>query len=104
MSLDKFDIVPVDTHVITIAKRDYKIGKSGKTTTLNKIEYAKIRDFFQDLWGKYAGWAHSVLFTADLRDLNNGENNSRDRDQEKEEKEEKVVKKRKREVSIKVEH
>lgn len=30
-------------------------------------------DFFRNTWGEYAGWAHSVLFAADLRDLNNGQ-------------------------------
>ncbi|ANB12139.1 8-oxoguanine glycosylase OGG1 [Sugiyamaella lignohabitans] len=72
MSLDKHDCVPVDTHVWQIAQRDYKYGRKYKT--LNKVAYDDIRIFFRDLWGPYAGWAHSVLFTADLRDLNNGVN------------------------------
>jgi N-glycosylase/DNA lyase len=64
MSLDKYDCVPVDTHVWQIAQRDYKLGKKFKT--LNKIAYDEIRQFFRELWGPYAGWAHSVLFTADI--------------------------------------
>jgi N-glycosylase/DNA lyase len=72
MSLDKHDVVPVDTHVWQIAQRDYKFGRQYKT--LNKLAYSAIGDFFRTLWGPYAGWAHSVLFTADLRDLNNGVN------------------------------
>lgn len=72
MSLDKHDCVPVDTHVWQIAQRDYKFGRNYKT--LNKTAYEAIGDFFRDIWGEYAGWAHSVLFTADLRDLNNGQN------------------------------
>ena len=49
-----------------IAQRDYKFGK-GKHNTLTKITYDAVGDKFRSLWGKEAGWAHSVLFTADLR-------------------------------------
>lgn len=60
--------VPVDTHVWQIAQRDYKLGKT-KTKTFNKAMYDLVGDHFRDLWGKHAGWAHSVLFTADLREF-----------------------------------
>ncbi len=49
-----------------IAQRDYKFGK-GKHKSLTKATYDAIGDHFRSLWGKEAGWAHSVLFTADLR-------------------------------------
>ena len=49
-----------------IAQRDYKFGK-GKHRSLTKATYDGIGDHFRSLWGKEAGWAHSVLFTADLR-------------------------------------
>ena len=49
-----------------IAQRDYKFGK-GKHRSLTKLTYDAIGDHFRTLWGKEAGWAHSVLFTADLR-------------------------------------
>jgi len=67
MSLDKTEAVPVDTHVWQIAQRDYKFGKGGGTKTLTKTLYDAIGDYFRELWGKEAGWAHSVLFAADLR-------------------------------------
>ncbi|KAH0544492.1 hypothetical protein FGG08_001390 [Glutinoglossum americanum] len=60
------EAVPVDTHVWQIAQRDYKFGK-GKHKSLTKSTYDAIGDHFRTLWGKEAGWAHSVLFTADLR-------------------------------------
>ncbi|EPS42930.1 hypothetical protein H072_3041 [Dactylellina haptotyla CBS 200.50] len=66
MSLDKMGAVPVDTHVWQIATRDYKFGK-GKHRSLTKAVYDAVGDHFRDLWGDTAGWAHSVLFTADLR-------------------------------------
>ncbi|KAF3933939.1 hypothetical protein ABW19_dt0206422 [Dactylella cylindrospora] len=66
MSLDKMGAVPVDTHVWQIATRDYKFGK-GKHRSLTKAIYDAVGDHFRDLWGDEAGWAHSVLFTADLR-------------------------------------
>ena len=60
------EAVPVDTHVWQIVQRDYKFGK-GKHSSLTKATYDAIGDKFRSLWGKEAGWAHSVLFTADLR-------------------------------------
>ncbi|KAF7547742.1 hypothetical protein G7046_g8914 [Stylonectria norvegica] len=68
MGLGWGESVPVDTHVWQIAQRDYKFSKS-KTKTLNKVMYDAVGDHFRELWGKYAGWAHSVLFTADLREF-----------------------------------
>ena len=65
MGLGWGESVPVDTHVWQIAQRDYKFGKKAKT--FNKVMYDAVGDHFRGLWGKYAGWAHSVLFTADLK-------------------------------------
>lgn len=66
MGLGWAESVPVDTHVWQIAQRDYKMGKT-KTKTFNKVMYDAVGDLFRSIWGEYAGWAHSVLFTADLR-------------------------------------
>ena len=49
-----------------IAKRDYRFGK-GSNKSLTKATYDAVGNLFRNLWGKEAGWAHSVLFTADLR-------------------------------------
>jgi N-glycosylase/DNA lyase len=49
-----------------IAQRDYRFGKSS-SKTLNKTTYDAVANHFRKLWGKEAGWAHSVLFTADLK-------------------------------------
>ncbi|UNI14629.1 DNA-(apurinic or apyrimidinic site) lyase [Purpureocillium takamizusanense] len=68
MGLGWGESVPVDTHVWQIAQRDYKFGKA-KSKTFNKVMYDAVGDHFRDIWGKYAGWAHSVLFTADLREF-----------------------------------
>lgn len=34
---------------------------------MTRATYDAIGDKFRSLWGKEAGWAHTVLFTADLR-------------------------------------
>jgi len=68
MSLDQPSAIPVDTHIWQIATRDYKFKHRGKkVSSLTKDVYNGIGDLFRGLWGEYAGWAHSVLFTADLR-------------------------------------
>ena len=59
--------VPVDTHVWQIAQRDYRFGRGRKQATLSRAMYDAVGDHFRELWGEQAGWAHSVLFTADLR-------------------------------------
>lgn len=66
MGLGWGEAVPVDTHVWQIAQRDYKFGK-GKHRSLTKTTYDAVANHFRKLWGQEAGWAHSVLFTADLR-------------------------------------
>jgi len=65
MSLDKPDAIPVDTHMFNIAKRYLPHLTQYKTVT-DKV-YSDIADHFRGLYGEYAGWAHSVLFSADLR-------------------------------------
>ncbi|XP_060787525.1 N-glycosylase/DNA lyase isoform X2 [Neoarius graeffei] len=67
MSLDKSEAVPVDTHVWQIARRDYSCATGSRPKTLTDKVYKEIGDFFRKLWGSYAGWAHSVLFCADLK-------------------------------------
>jgi N-glycosylase/DNA lyase len=83
MGLGWGEAVPVDTHgefiwrtmsslhlthfiVWQIAQRDYKFGK-GKHSSLTKATYDAVANRFRGLWGKEAGWAQSVLFTANLR-------------------------------------
>ncbi|KAJ3744792.1 DNA glycosylase [Lentinula detonsa] len=68
MSLDKTDVVPVDTHVHQIAIKHYgmKGSTKGKMNMTPKL-YEELCTKFVQVWGQYAGWAHSVLFTSDLK-------------------------------------
>ncbi|KAJ5176514.1 N-glycosylase/DNA lyase [Penicillium canariense] len=66
MGLGWGESVPVDTHVWQIAQRDYRFCK-GSHKSLTKATYDAVGNHFRKLWGHEAGWAHSVLFTADLR-------------------------------------
>ncbi|XP_071947831.1 N-glycosylase/DNA lyase-like [Antedon mediterranea] len=65
-SLDKTEAIPVDTHVWQITARDY-MPKLTKTKSLTAKVYQEIGNCYRQLFGQYAGWAHSVLFSADLR-------------------------------------
>lgn len=58
MSMDQPSSIPVDRHVFQFAARWYG---------LRNAKYESLADYFRQRWGEYAGWAHSVLFTADLR-------------------------------------
>ncbi|XP_015239211.1 PREDICTED: N-glycosylase/DNA lyase [Cyprinodon variegatus] len=89
MSLDKSEAVPVDTHVWQIAKRDYKYTANNGQKTLTEKVHRDIGDFFRKLWGPYAGWAHSVLFCADLKRFQNLKEMSLKQPKKEEEHEEK---------------
>eukprot|EP00586_Coscinodiscus_wailesii_P014524 CAMPEP_0172521056 /NCGR_PEP_ID=MMETSP1066-20121228/292357_1 /TAXON_ID=671091 /ORGANISM="Coscinodiscus wailesii, Strain CCMP2513" /LENGTH=618 /DNA_ID=CAMNT_0013303907 /DNA_START=242 /DNA_END=2099 /DNA_ORIENTATION=+ len=68
-SLDRRDAVPVDVHVLRMAIRNYGAGEflTGRgTTSLTPAVYARVGDLFRERFGSYAGWAHSVLFVAEL--------------------------------------
>ncbi|XP_025017346.1 N-glycosylase/DNA lyase isoform X2 [Tetranychus urticae] len=64
MSLDKHDAIP-DTHVWKIAINDY-MPHMKKNKTMTDKAYKEVGNFFRSHFGPYSGWAHSVLFTADL--------------------------------------
>lgn len=68
MSLNHACAIPVDTHVFQIAKSTY-MPHLKVTKSVTDRGYNEISTFFQNLYGPYAGWAHSVLFSADLRHL-----------------------------------
>jgi N-glycosylase/DNA lyase len=63
-SLDKAQAIPVDTHVWQIARRDYLPELQGRCLT--ERVYRQVGDFFRARFGAYAGWAHNVLFAAEL--------------------------------------
>lgn len=70
MSLDQLSSVPIDTHIWQIAVERYKFNKK-TVSNLNVRIYREIGDKFRQLFGDKAGWAHSVLFTAELRPFKN---------------------------------
>ncbi|KAL1841387.1 hypothetical protein VTJ49DRAFT_7117 [Mycothermus thermophilus] len=69
MGLGWGEAVPIDTHVWQIAQRDYKFGGGKASKTLTKAMYDAVGDHFRKIWGPQAGWAQSVLFTANLKSL-----------------------------------
>jgi len=62
------EVIPVDTHVHQIAVKHYHLpglsGSKGKGTMTPKL-YNEISDRLGGIWGKYAGWAHSVRVAYD---------------------------------------
>jgi N-glycosylase/DNA lyase len=57
MSLGKQDVVPVDTHIHSIAVTHY--GQN-KKLQLNTSNYDAISTFFEQRWKPFAGWAQAV--------------------------------------------
>lgn len=72
MSLKKHEAIPVDTHIFQVAIEHYNFNSSGNKSgkaALSFAQYNQIAKFFQDLHGKYAGWAQSVLFSSHIKKL-----------------------------------
>ncbi|EHA49152.1 N-glycosylase/DNA lyase [Pyricularia oryzae 70-15] len=73
MGLGWGEAVPLDTHMWTIATRDYGFGgkkaAAAKGSAMSKGMYDAVGEHFRKLWGPQAGWAQSVLFTANLREF-----------------------------------
>ncbi|KJE97506.1 DNA N-glycosylase [Capsaspora owczarzaki ATCC 30864] len=68
MSMDKHDAIPVDVHVRRLAERDYKLKLAvGESKTMTAAAHDQVGNFFRKLWGEYAGWAHSVMFSGELK-------------------------------------
>lgn len=64
-SLNQPRAIPVDTHVWDIAVRDYD-PTLAQCKSLTPTVYERVGDLFRDRFGSKAGWAHSVLFAAEL--------------------------------------
>ncbi|KAH8833708.1 DNA glycosylase [Flagelloscypha sp. PMI_526] len=67
MALDKHEVVPVDTHVHQIAVKHYKLKGIKAKSALSPKLYDEVANRLAQVWGDYAGWAHVVIFTADLK-------------------------------------
>ncbi|XP_075227550.1 N-glycosylase/DNA lyase-like isoform X2 [Lycorma delicatula] len=66
MSLGHLEAVPVDTHVFQIASQYYLPHLKAVKSVTTKV-YNEIGDHFRTLYGPLAGWAHTILFCADLK-------------------------------------
>lgn len=66
MSLGHMEALPVDTHVYQIASNIY-MPHLKKVKNLTDRIYNEIGDYFRELYGPLAGWAHTVLFCGDLK-------------------------------------
>ncbi|EKM55511.1 uncharacterized protein PHACADRAFT_96257 [Phanerochaete carnosa HHB-10118-sp] len=60
MSMDKPEVVPVDTHVHDIAKKYYGFSGSKAKTNMTPQLYDMINTRLTAVWGTHAGWAHTV--------------------------------------------
>jgi len=66
-SLDKFEAIPVDTHVWQAAVAHYRPDLEGKSLTPRLMTV--VEDTLIERFGPHAGWAHNVLFLSELAQL-----------------------------------
>ena len=64
-SLDQAGAIPVDTHVWDIACRDLDPSLTQCGSLTPKV-YSRVGELFRGRYGDHAGWAHSLLFAAEL--------------------------------------
>jgi N-glycosylase/DNA lyase len=60
MSLGKQNVVPVDTHMHSIAMTYYGQNSDNTKKQLTMGNYDDISTFFEELWQPLAGWAQAV--------------------------------------------
>ena len=65
-ALDQDEAIPVDVHVQHIASRDYDPTVLGQAKSLTPTIYKRVGDLFRSRFSSRAGWAHSLLFVAEL--------------------------------------
>jgi N-glycosylase/DNA lyase len=66
-SLRQEDAIPVDVHVWNIARRDYdEDGQLAQIKSLTPTTYRQVGDVFRRRFPNKSGWAHSLLFVAEL--------------------------------------
>lgn len=63
-SFNRFEVVPIDTHMWQIAKLHY--GAPNTKSVSSKVYKSTSSTFFK-VFGSHAGWAHSILFAASLK-------------------------------------
>jgi N-glycosylase/DNA lyase len=68
-SLDQHDAIPVDTHVFQIAMREID-PTLAEAKSLTPTVYHRIGSGFRQRYGSHAGWAHCILFAAELSVFN----------------------------------
>lgn len=73
MSLGHLQAIPVDTHMYQIASNLYLPDLPKQKSVTDKI-YTDIGNHFRNLYGPLAGWAHTILFCADLKQFKTIEN------------------------------
>src|SRR5262249_26778486 len=59
-SLDKDDVIPVDTHIWRMAQTRYAPELAGKSLT--PANYNRVTAAFRERFGPKAGWAQQILF------------------------------------------
>lgn len=64
MSLNHLSAIPVDTHIIQIAK--HYLPEVANIKNMTPTLYRKIGDEFRRVYGEFSGWAQTVLFCAEL--------------------------------------
>ncbi|QDZ19581.1 DNA glycosylase [Chloropicon primus] len=67
-SLDKFEAIPVDTHVWRLVCTHYRPDLQEKKSVTPRLMDIAERALI-DVFGSHAGWAHNVLFLAELAQL-----------------------------------
>jgi hypothetical protein len=73
MSLDQPSLIPVDTHVSSIAARHPSFPNRLRNKAMTKQIYDEVQLFLLDKWGPLGGWCQAVAFAADLKPSVNSE-------------------------------